>query len=139
MFMGLLILFGISPPKNIRSILEVDWNLPDTMCRDHGLFTAPFPQDSDELERITKLFISLEFSWPNAFKTTDLWTYLFQTFLLNLCMGDIKSNMSKLIYESPRWQRPTLHWKSVWSLYRRRAWLTLSRKFEWGSENQNSF
>ncbi|XP_010631867.1 E3 ubiquitin-protein ligase HECTD1 isoform X4 [Fukomys damarensis] len=69
--------------------------------RSCGLFTAPFPQDSDELERITKLFHFLGIFLAKCIQDNRLVDLpISKPFFKLLCMGDIKSNMSKLIYES---------------------------------------
>ncbi|XP_036737140.2 E3 ubiquitin-protein ligase HECTD1 isoform X10 [Manis pentadactyla] len=69
--------------------------------RSCGLFTAPFPQDSDELERITKLFHFLGIFLAKCIQDNRLVDLpISKPFFKLMCMGDIKSNMSKLIYES---------------------------------------
>ncbi|XP_033000015.1 E3 ubiquitin-protein ligase HECTD1 isoform X9 [Lacerta agilis] len=69
--------------------------------RSCGLFTAPFPQDSDELERITKLFHFLGIFLAKCIQDNRLVDLpISKPFFRLMCMGDIKSNMSKLIYES---------------------------------------
>ncbi|XP_025058270.1 E3 ubiquitin-protein ligase HECTD1 isoform X6 [Alligator sinensis] len=69
--------------------------------RSCGLFTAPFPQDSDELERITKLFHFLGIFLAKCIQDNRLVDLpVSKPFFKLMCMGDIKSNMSKLIYES---------------------------------------
>lgn len=71
------------------------------MQRSCGLFTAPFPQDSDELERITKLFHFLGIFLAKCIQDNRLVDLpISKPFFKLMCMGDIKSNMSKLIYES---------------------------------------
>ena len=53
--MGLLILFAFL----LKNQVDLGGGLKPPgyyVQRSCGLFTAPFPQDSDELERITKLF-----------------------------------------------------------------------------------
>lgn len=69
--------------------------------RSCGLFPAPFPQDSDELERIAKLFLFLGIFLAKCIQDNRLVDLPFsQPFFKLLCMGDIKSNMSKLLYET---------------------------------------
>ncbi|XP_036209743.1 E3 ubiquitin-protein ligase HECTD1 isoform X6 [Myotis myotis] len=69
--------------------------------RSCGLFTAPFPQDSDELERITKLFHFLGIFLAKCIQDNRLVDLpISKPFFKLMCMGDIKSNISKLIYES---------------------------------------
>ncbi|KAM9354685.1 E3 ubiquitin-protein ligase HECTD1 isoform 1-T1 [Pholidichthys leucotaenia] len=69
--------------------------------RSCGLFPAPFPQDSEELERITKLFHFLGIFLAKCIQDNRLVDLpLSQPFFKLLCMGDIKSNMSKLLYQS---------------------------------------
>nr|XP_033808049.1 E3 ubiquitin-protein ligase HECTD1 isoform X7 [Geotrypetes seraphini] len=69
--------------------------------RSCGLFTAPFPQDSDELDRITKLFHFLGIFLAKCIQDNRLVDLpISKPFFKLMCMGDIKSNMSKLIYES---------------------------------------
>ncbi|XP_075359194.1 E3 ubiquitin-protein ligase HECTD1 isoform X11 [Mycteria americana] len=69
--------------------------------RSCGLFTAPFPQDSDELERITKLFHFLGIFLAKCIQDNRLVDLpISKPFFKLMCMGDIKNNMSKLIYES---------------------------------------
>lgn len=66
--------------------------------RSCGLFPAPFPQDSDELERITKLFLFLGIFLAKCIQDNRLVDLpISQPFFKLLCMGDIKSNMSKLL------------------------------------------
>ncbi|TSW08334.1 E3 ubiquitin-protein ligase HECTD1 [Bagarius yarrelli] len=68
--------------------------------RSCGLFPAPFPQDSDELERITKLVHFLGIFLAKCIQDNRLVDLpVSQPFFKLLCMGDIKSNMSKLLYE----------------------------------------
>uniref|UniRef100_A0A8C1EAI7 E3 ubiquitin-protein ligase n=1 Tax=Cyprinus carpio carpio TaxID=630221 RepID=A0A8C1EAI7_CYPCA len=68
--------------------------------RSCGLFPAPFPQDSDELERITKLFLFLGIFLAKCIQDNRLVDLpISQPFFKLLCMGDIKSNMSKLLYQ----------------------------------------
>ncbi|XP_026156134.1 E3 ubiquitin-protein ligase HECTD1 isoform X6 [Mastacembelus armatus] len=69
--------------------------------RSCGLFPAPFPQDSEELERITKLFHFLGIFLAKCIQDNRLVDLpVSQPFFKLLCMGDIKSNMSKLLYQS---------------------------------------
>lgn len=69
--------------------------------RSCGLFPAPFPQDSEELERITKLFHFLGVFLAKCIQDNRLVDLpISQPFFKLLCMGDIKSNMSKLLYQS---------------------------------------
>ncbi|XP_078031480.1 E3 ubiquitin-protein ligase HECTD1 isoform X6 [Epinephelus lanceolatus] len=69
--------------------------------RSCGLFPAPFPQDSEELERITKLFHFLGVFLAKCIQDNRLVDLpVSQPFFKLLCMGDIKSNMSKLLYQS---------------------------------------
>ncbi|XP_024407116.1 E3 ubiquitin-protein ligase HECTD1 isoform X5 [Desmodus rotundus] len=69
--------------------------------RSCGLFTAPFPQDSDELERVTKLFHFLGIFLAKCIQDNRLVDLpISKPFFKLMCMGDIKSNISKLIYES---------------------------------------
>ncbi|XP_015248026.1 PREDICTED: E3 ubiquitin-protein ligase HECTD1 [Cyprinodon variegatus] len=69
--------------------------------RSCGLFPAPFPQDSEELERITKLFHFLGIFLAKCIQDNRLVDLpVSQPFFKLLCMGDIKANMSKLLYQS---------------------------------------
>ncbi|XP_031733243.1 E3 ubiquitin-protein ligase HECTD1 isoform X3 [Anarrhichthys ocellatus] len=69
--------------------------------RSCGLFPAPFPQDSEELERIAKLFHFLGVFLAKCIQDNRLVDLpVSQPFFKLLCMGDIKSNMSKLLYQS---------------------------------------
>ncbi|XP_042598378.1 E3 ubiquitin-protein ligase HECTD1 isoform X7 [Cyprinus carpio] len=69
--------------------------------RSCGLFPAPFPQDSDELERITKLFLFLGIFLAKCIQDNRLVDLpISQPFFKLLCMGDIKSNMSKLLHQT---------------------------------------
>ncbi|XP_023647938.1 E3 ubiquitin-protein ligase HECTD1 isoform X9 [Paramormyrops kingsleyae] len=69
--------------------------------RSCGLFPAPFPQDSDELERLRKLFFFLGIFLAKCIQDNRLVDLpISQPFFKLLCMGDIKSNMSKLLYQS---------------------------------------
>ncbi|XP_052475722.1 E3 ubiquitin-protein ligase HECTD1 isoform X7 [Carassius gibelio] len=68
--------------------------------RSCGLFPAPFPQDSDELERISKLFLFLGIFLAKCVQDNRLVDLpISQPFFKLLCMGDIKSNMSKLLHQ----------------------------------------
>ncbi|XP_077476679.1 E3 ubiquitin-protein ligase HECTD1 isoform X1 [Stigmatopora argus] len=67
--------------------------------RSCGLFPAPFPQDSEELERITELFGFLGVFLAKCIQDNRLVDLpVSRPFFKLLCMGDIKSNMSKLLY-----------------------------------------
>lgn len=103
---GLLILFAFLLLKNIRSILEVDWNLPDTMCRDHvDCLQLHFHKTVMSLERDYKTLHFLGIFLAKWIQDNRLVTLpISKPFFKLMCMGDIKSNMSKLIYESRRWQ-----------------------------------
>ncbi|KAM6973602.1 E3 ubiquitin-protein ligase HECTD1 isoform 3-T3 [Aplochiton taeniatus] len=69
--------------------------------RSCGLFPAPFPQDSDELERLSKLFCFLGVFLAKCIQDNRLVDLpISRPFFKLLCMGDIKSNMSKLLYQS---------------------------------------
>ncbi|XP_070984585.1 E3 ubiquitin-protein ligase HECTD1-like isoform X4 [Oncorhynchus clarkii lewisi] len=69
--------------------------------RSCGLFPAPFPQDSDELERLSKLFLFLGVFLAKCIQDNRLVDLpISRPFFKLLCMGDIKSNMSKLLYAS---------------------------------------
>ncbi|XP_052000987.1 E3 ubiquitin-protein ligase HECTD1 isoform X9 [Xyrauchen texanus] len=69
--------------------------------RSCGLFPAPFPQDSDELERISKLFLFLGIFLAKCIQDNRLVDLpISQPFFKVLCMGDIKSNMSKLLHQT---------------------------------------
>ncbi|XP_069049151.1 E3 ubiquitin-protein ligase HECTD1 isoform X8 [Lepisosteus oculatus] len=69
--------------------------------RSCGLFPAPFPQDSDELDRISKLFLFLGVFLAKCIQDNRLVDLpISKPFFKLMCMGDIKSNMSKLLYES---------------------------------------
>lgn len=69
--------------------------------RSCGLFPAPFPQDSEELERITKLFHFLGIFLAKCIQDNRLVDLpLSQPFFKLLCMGDIKSTWSKQLYQS---------------------------------------
>lgn len=71
------------------------------MQRSCGLFPAPFPQDSEDLERITKLFHFLGVFLAKCIQDNRLVDLpVSQPFFKLLCLGDIKSNMSKLLYQS---------------------------------------
>ncbi|XP_055018832.1 E3 ubiquitin-protein ligase HECTD1 [Boleophthalmus pectinirostris] len=70
--------------------------------RSCGLFPAPFPQDSEELDRVTQLFRFLGVFLAKCIQDSRLVDLpLSRPFFKLLCMGDIKSNMSKLLYASP--------------------------------------
>ncbi|XP_062863375.1 E3 ubiquitin-protein ligase HECTD1 isoform X3 [Trichomycterus rosablanca] len=69
--------------------------------RSCGLFPAPFPQDSDELDRIAKLFLFLGIFLAKCIQDNRLVDLpVSRPFFKLLCMGDIKSNMSKLLYDT---------------------------------------
>jgi len=69
--------------------------------RSCGLFPAPFPQDSEELERVAKLFHFLGVFLAKCIQDNRLVDLpVSQPFFKLLCMGDIKSTMSKLLYHS---------------------------------------
>ncbi|KAM9569753.1 E3 ubiquitin-protein ligase HECTD1-like isoform 13-T13 [Salvelinus alpinus] len=69
--------------------------------RSCGLFPAPFPQDSDELDRLSKLFLFLGVFLAKCIQDNRLVDLpISRPFFKLLCMGDIKSNMSKLLYAS---------------------------------------
>ncbi|XP_077394935.1 E3 ubiquitin-protein ligase HECTD1 isoform X2 [Festucalex cinctus] len=69
--------------------------------RSCGLFPAPFPQDSEELERIGKLFRFLGVFLAKCIQDNRLVDLpVSRPFFKLLCMGDIKSNMSKLLYST---------------------------------------
>ncbi|XP_061088693.1 E3 ubiquitin-protein ligase HECTD1 isoform X4 [Conger conger] len=69
--------------------------------RSCGLFPAPFPQESDELERLIKLFLFLGIFLAKCIQDNRLVDLpISRPFFKLLCMGDIKSNMSKLLYQS---------------------------------------
>ncbi|XP_028293111.1 E3 ubiquitin-protein ligase HECTD1 isoform X2 [Gouania willdenowi] len=70
--------------------------------RSCGLFPAPFPQDSEEMERVVKLFHFLGIFLAKCIQDSRLVDLpVSPPFFKLLCMGDIKSNMSKLLY-APR-------------------------------------
>lgn len=70
--------------------------------RSCGLFPAPFPQESEDLERVTQLFHFLGVFLAKCIQDSRLVDLpLSRPFFKLLCMGDIKSNMSKLLYDSP--------------------------------------
>ncbi|XP_061675274.1 E3 ubiquitin-protein ligase HECTD1 [Syngnathoides biaculeatus] len=74
--------------------------------RSCGLFPAPFPQDSEELERMGELFRFLGVFLAKCIQDNRLVDLpVSQPFFKLLCMGDIKSNMSKLLY-SPQQADP---------------------------------
>lgn len=65
-----------------------------------GLFIALFLQDSDEFERIIKFFYFFGIFLVKCIQDNRLVDlFIFKFFFKFMCMGDIKSNMSKLIYE----------------------------------------
>ncbi|KAM4625799.1 E3 ubiquitin-protein ligase HECTD1 isoform 2-T2 [Polymixia lowei] len=69
--------------------------------RSCGLFPAPFPQDSDDLEPVSKLFFFLGVFLAKCIQDNRLVDLpISRPFFKLLCMGDIKSNMSKLLYQS---------------------------------------
>ncbi|XP_039598288.1 E3 ubiquitin-protein ligase HECTD1 isoform X2 [Polypterus senegalus] len=69
--------------------------------RSCGLFPAPFPQDSDELDRISKLFFFLGVFLAKCIQDNRLVDIpISKPFFKLMCMGELKSNMSKLLYES---------------------------------------
>ncbi|KAM9708078.1 E3 ubiquitin-protein ligase HECTD1 isoform 2-T3 [Menidia menidia] len=69
--------------------------------RSCGLFPAPFPQDSEELDAVTKLFHFLGVFLAKCIQDSRLVDLpISQPLFKLLCMGDIKSNMSKLLYQS---------------------------------------
>ncbi|KAJ8291152.1 hypothetical protein GJAV_G00021980 [Gymnothorax javanicus] len=80
--------------------------------RSCGLFPAPFPQESDELERISKLFLFLGIFLAKCIQDNRLVDLpISRAFFKLLCMGDIKSNMSKLLYHSCR--EADLHYSEI--------------------------
>uniref|UniRef100_H3CA85 E3 ubiquitin-protein ligase n=1 Tax=Tetraodon nigroviridis TaxID=99883 RepID=H3CA85_TETNG len=69
--------------------------------RSCGLFPAAFPQDSEELERIAKLFHFLGIFLAKCIQDNRLVDLpLSQPFFKLLCMGDIKSTWSRQLYQS---------------------------------------
>ena len=69
--------------------------------RSCGLFPAPFPQDSEEVEPISKLFHFLGVFLAKCIQDNRLVDLpISQPFFKLLCMGDIKSTMSKLLYHA---------------------------------------
>ncbi|XP_075469294.1 E3 ubiquitin-protein ligase HECTD1 isoform X9 [Ascaphus truei] len=69
--------------------------------RSCGLFTAPYPQDSEELDRVTKLCHFLGVFLAKCIQDNRLVDLpISKPFFRLMCMGDIKSNMSKLLYAS---------------------------------------
>lgn len=69
--------------------------------RSCGLFPAAFPQDSQELERITKLFHFLGIFLAKCVQDNRLVDLpLSQPFFKLLCMGDIKSSWSRQLSQS---------------------------------------
>ncbi|XP_041069866.1 E3 ubiquitin-protein ligase HECTD1 isoform X1 [Carcharodon carcharias] len=68
--------------------------------RSCGLFSAAFPQDSEEMDRITKLFHFLGIFLAKCVQDNRLVDIpISKPFFKLMCMGDIKSNMSKLLHE----------------------------------------
>ncbi|XP_060685015.1 E3 ubiquitin-protein ligase HECTD1 isoform X1 [Hemiscyllium ocellatum] len=68
--------------------------------RSCGLFSAAFPQDSEEMDRITKLFHFLGIFLAKCVQDNRLVDIpISKPFFKLMCMGDIKSNMSKLLNE----------------------------------------
>ncbi|XP_038637323.1 E3 ubiquitin-protein ligase HECTD1 isoform X2 [Scyliorhinus canicula] len=68
--------------------------------RSCGLFSAAFPQDSEEMDRITKLFHFLGIFLAKCVQDSRLVDIpISKPFFKLMCMGDIKSNMSKLLHE----------------------------------------
>uniref|UniRef100_A0A8C5CSD8 E3 ubiquitin-protein ligase n=1 Tax=Gadus morhua TaxID=8049 RepID=A0A8C5CSD8_GADMO len=69
--------------------------------RSCGLFPAPFPQDSEEVEPISKLFHFLGVFLAKCIQDNRLVDLpVSQPFFRLLCMGDIKSTMSKLLHHA---------------------------------------
>ncbi|KPP80084.1 E3 ubiquitin-protein ligase HECTD1-like [Scleropages formosus] len=80
---------------------EWTWEGALNLQRSCGLFPAPFPQDSDDMERLSKLFHFLGIFLAKCIQDNRLVDLpISQPFFKLLCMGDIKSNMSKLLYQS---------------------------------------
>ncbi|GCB66518.1 hypothetical protein scyTo_0015007 [Scyliorhinus torazame] len=68
--------------------------------RSCGLFSAAFPPDSEEMDRITKLFHFLGIFLAKCVQDNRLVDIpISKPFFKLMCMGDIKSNMSKLLHE----------------------------------------
>ncbi|XP_072288236.1 E3 ubiquitin-protein ligase HECTD1-like [Pyxicephalus adspersus] len=69
--------------------------------RSCGLFPAPYPQDSEELDRVTRLCHFLGVFLAKCIQDNRLVDLpISKPFFRLMCMGDIKSNMSKLLYAS---------------------------------------
>ncbi|KAG9480959.1 hypothetical protein GDO78_010299 [Eleutherodactylus coqui] len=69
--------------------------------RSCGLFIAPYPQDSEELDRVTRLCHFLGIFLAKCIQDNRLVDLpISKPFFRLMCMGDIKSNMSKLLYAS---------------------------------------
>ncbi|KAG8545136.1 hypothetical protein GDO81_021357 [Engystomops pustulosus] len=69
--------------------------------RSCGLFIAPYPQDSEELDRVTRLCHFLGVFLAKCIQDNRLVDLpISKPFFRLMCMGDIKSNMSKLLYAS---------------------------------------
>uniref|UniRef100_F6QKD9 E3 ubiquitin-protein ligase n=1 Tax=Xenopus tropicalis TaxID=8364 RepID=F6QKD9_XENTR len=69
--------------------------------RSCGLFIAPYPQDSEELDRVTRLCHFLGVFLAKCIQDNRLVDLpISKPFFKLMCMGDIKSNMSKLLYAS---------------------------------------
>ncbi|KAM9294000.1 E3 ubiquitin-protein ligase HECTD1 isoform 1-T1 [Gastrophryne carolinensis] len=69
--------------------------------RSCGLFPAPYPQDSEELDRVTRLCHFLGIFLAKCIQDNRLVDLpISKPFFKLMCMGDIKSNMSKLLYAS---------------------------------------
>ncbi|CAI9593311.1 unnamed protein product [Staurois parvus] len=69
--------------------------------RSCGLFPAPYPQDSEELDRVTRLCHFLGIFLAKCIQDNRLVDLpISKPFFRLMCMGDIKSNMSKLLYAS---------------------------------------
>ncbi|XP_068109968.1 E3 ubiquitin-protein ligase HECTD1 isoform X4 [Hyperolius riggenbachi] len=69
--------------------------------RSCGFFPAPYPQDSEELDRVTRLCYFLGIFLAKCIQDNRLVDLpISNPFFRLMCMGDIKSNMSKLLYAS---------------------------------------
>ncbi|XP_053567838.1 E3 ubiquitin-protein ligase HECTD1 [Bombina bombina] len=69
--------------------------------RSCGLFIGPYPQDSEELDRVTKLCHFLGVFLAKCIQDNRLVDLpISKPFFRLMCMGDVKSNMSKLLYAS---------------------------------------
>ncbi|KAG8449614.1 hypothetical protein GDO86_016307 [Hymenochirus boettgeri] len=69
--------------------------------RSCGLFISPYPQDSEELDRVTRLCHFLGIFLAKCIQDNRLVDLpISKPFFRLMCMGDIKSNMSKLLYAS---------------------------------------